>query len=188
MLLGGDHPRCVRVAARQQASLVLTMLGIVIGVARGDRDGRARQWRGRTRSRIGSRGSAPPSSRSIRSACSRAGSRRRPASRSSRMDDVKAIVERAPTRRRRCSPQQDRPLQVVWRQPEHERPGRPARRRTSSRCAASRMDAGRMFTDGENTGVRRVAVLGAGRASATGRRRSDAMIGEKIRIAGASSP
>jgi putative ABC transport system permease protein len=97
------------------------------------------------------------------------------------MPDVKAIVERAPNVVA-VNQQQDRPLQVVWRN-----------RNTNVQVTGTApnflevrgfaMAQGRMFTAAENMGRARVAVLGGDVLPLLGATSPEAVIGEQVRIA-----
>jgi putative ABC transport system permease protein len=97
------------------------------------------------------------------------------------MPDVKALVERAPNVVA-VNPQQDRPLQIVWRN-----------RNTNVQVTGTApnfldvrgfaMAEGRMFTPVENIGRARVAVLGADVLPLLDVVSGEALIGERIRIA-----
>jgi putative ABC transport system permease protein len=98
------------------------------------------------------------------------------------MKDVEMIRERAP-HAAGVNQQQDRPLQVVWRN-----------RNTNVQVTGTganflevrgfRMDVGRMFSDVEERARRRVAVLGANVLPLLGLESPYAILGEPIRIAG----
>jgi putative ABC transport system permease protein len=98
------------------------------------------------------------------------------------MKDVEMIRERA-SHVAGVNQQQDRPLQVVWRN-----------RNTNVQVTGTganflevrgfRMDVGRMFTDVEERARRRVAVLGASVLPLLGIEHPYAILGEPIRIAG----
>ena len=98
------------------------------------------------------------------------------------MKDVETIRERAP-HVAGVNQQQDRPLQVVWRN-----------RNTNVQITGTaanflevrgfRMDVGRMFTDADDAGRRRVAVLGADVLKLMNIEQPLVILGEPIRIAG----
>jgi putative ABC transport system permease protein len=98
------------------------------------------------------------------------------------MQDVQFIRERSPNVLA-VNMQQDRPLQVVWRN-----------RNTNVQVTGTapnflevrgfHMATGRMFTQAEDNGRRKLAVLGADVLPLLGVDNGDALIGERIRIAG----
>jgi putative ABC transport system permease protein len=98
------------------------------------------------------------------------------------MPDVQSILERCPNVLA-VNQQQDRPLQVVWRN-----------RNTNVQVTGTApnflgvrgfsMASGRMFTAAEDIGRQRVAVLGADVLPQLGIVDGDAILGESIRIAG----
>jgi putative ABC transport system permease protein len=97
------------------------------------------------------------------------------------MPDVKSIIERAPNVVA-VSQQQDRPLQVVWRN-----------KNTNVQVTGAGTNflevrgfsiaQGRMFTDAENIGRARVAVLGADVLPLLDVANGEGLLGERIRIA-----
>ena len=96
--------------------------------------------------------------------------------------DAQAIRDGAPNVLR-LTYQQDRPLQVVWRN-----------RNTNVQVTGTtpeflavrgfRVEAGEMFTQADNMGRRKVAVLGAQVLPLLGLESAESLIGERIRIAG----
>jgi putative ABC transport system permease protein len=99
-----------------------------------------------------------------------------------RLRDAEALTERGRTFAA-VQPQQDRDLQVLYRN-----------RNTVARVVGTTpnhlgvhqlsLAAGRMFTTGENRGALRVAVVGAGVVKDLGLIAPEALVGERIRIAG----
>jgi putative ABC transport system permease protein len=98
------------------------------------------------------------------------------------IDDVKAIEERAP-HILAVNPQQDKDLQLQWRD-----------RNASVKVVGATanfalvqhfaLDRGRLFTTAEDIGRQRVVVLGSGALPMLGVQNPDAMIGQNVRIGG----
>ncbi|HEU4996258.1 MAG TPA: ABC transporter permease [Gemmatimonadaceae bacterium] len=98
------------------------------------------------------------------------------------MDDAKAIDERAENVTA-VQPEMNRNLQVTW----QNRNGNLSVVGTTANYLEVRkysIMAGRMFTTAEDIGKQRVAVVGAGVAAAMGLEAPDALLGELIRIRG----
>ncbi len=98
------------------------------------------------------------------------------------VDDARSIDERAP-HILAVEPQQDKPLQLVWRD-----------RNTNISIVGVtpnflqvrhfELDRGSMFDSGDDLGRARVAVLGAGALTQLGIEDPDAIIGQRVRIGG----
>ena len=159
---------------------LLTMLGIVIGVAAviamvalGDGAQRSVQER---IARLGTT-TLQIDATFIRSAGVQLNTRRRLS-----MDDAEAIRERAP-HVLAVQPQQDRMLQIQW-----------GRKNANIRIVGAspnfllvrnfQIDLGRMFTSADNRGMQRVAVLGAGALTQLGVIDPYDILGERVRIGG----
>jgi putative ABC transport system permease protein len=98
------------------------------------------------------------------------------------IDDVNSIIERAP-HVLAMNPQQDKDLQVQW-----------ASRNASTKIVGAtanfavvqnfKIDRGRLFTNGEDIGRQRVAVLGANVPTMLGVTEPDALVNQHVRIGG----